>query len=192
MGLTSARATPLIAIALIAIVVTQVLYVSTDVSGTPGALILWRCEAVAFLAIALLGFVWLRDAPLVAGGLVLGGLFNVLQVGIGLTMFRPLIDAGEPLAPVMRAVLDFAFFLYHGGKVSFAVAALAIGFVAWSGASGWAKIVGGLAMLAGIAALAVNLFTLAGGSIAYLAGASGATATFFLALALGASRPAES
>ncbi|QZH73987.1 MAG: hypothetical protein JY451_09450 [Erythrobacter sp.] len=191
MYLTTARATPLIAVALIATVVTQVLYISTGVSGTAGALVLWRSEAVAFLAVALLGFVLVRDTPLVAGGLVLGGLFNVLQVGIGITMFGPLGEGGDPLAPVMGAVLDFAFFIYHAGKIGFAAAAVALGLAAWSGATGLAKILGMLALLAGLAALATNLFALAGGSATFLAGACGTAATLFLALAISAARPAE-
>ncbi|RJY09931.1 hypothetical protein [Aurantiacibacter aquimixticola] len=192
---TSSRIAPItiafIAIALFTVVVTQVLYISLGVSGTPAATMLWQVEAVAFLAIALFGFAWLRW-PLVAAGLVIGGTLNVLQIGIGLTMFGPLGGAGETLGPVMGAVLAFAFFLYHTGKIAFGVAGAALGARALAGATGWPKIAGVLAGLTGLAAVLTNLWAIfAGREAMFIAGAAGTTATVFLALAMGALRPTD-
>ena len=172
-------ATPVLAIALIATVVTQILYISTGISATPGAQVLWRSEAVLFLVIALFGFAWMRAAPLVAGGLVLGGLINLLQVAIGLLLFGAFEGAQQ------GAVVGLAFVFYYAGKIAFSFAALAIGFTGLAGA-GWSRIASWLALLAGVAGLAINLYALAGGSAMFVAGAAGTAATFALALSLGA------
>lgn len=172
-------ATPVLAIALVATVVTQILYIATGIGGTPGAQVLWRSEAVLFLAIALFGFAWMRAAPLVAGGMVLGGLVNLLQVAIGLLLFGAFEGAQQ------GAVVGFAFVLYFAGKVAFSFAALAIAFAGLGGA-GWSRIASWLALLTGIIGLATNLYAIAGGSAMFVAGAAGTAATFALALALGA------
>lgn len=192
MQLTIDRVAQIICVALIISVVTQVMYIGLDASGTPLATAIWRTEAVVMLLIGMFGFKYARHWPLVSAGLVAGGLFNVMQTGMGLTMFGPLGDAGEPLAPVMGAVLSYAFFLYFAAKAAFGLGAVALGLKAWSKASGWPKLAGVLAGLTGLIALVLNLYAMCVGMAAvFLAGAAGTVAAFFLALAIGALRPAD-
>ncbi|MDE1467669.1 hypothetical protein [Aurantiacibacter sp. D1-12] len=191
MTLSLNRAAQIIAIALIATVVTQILYVHFEVNGDPAiAYPIWRTEAYAFLAIGLAAFAFVRDMPIVAGGLIIGAVFNVIQTGVGIALFNPVFGGGEALAPLGGALVGFAFFLYHAAKVALAASAIAIGMLAWNGASGWPKIAGALAGVTGLIALLSNLAAMTvGRDLAQVAGGSGTAAVFFLALAIGAVRP---
>lgn len=72
-----------------------------------------------------------RSHPLAGAGLAAGGIFSVIQLGIGLSAFRPLLDGGEHFAPVFDALWRTAFFLYFAGKVAIGAAALAYGAHLW-------------------------------------------------------------
>ena len=128
MTLSLNRAAQIIAIALIATVVTQILYVHFEVNGDPAiAYPIWRTEAYAFLAIGLAAFAFLRDMPIVAGGLIIGAIFNIIQTATGIALFNPVFSGGDAIAPLGGALVGFAFFFYHVAKVALAVSAIAIG-----------------------------------------------------------------
>jgi len=175
-------------LAMIVLVVTQLSYVVLSNSGFEmHRMVIWTTEAVAFLGITVLALVALaqnsRLAPAWAA-IAVGGVLNVVQVGMGLAMFGPLKDAGEAMAPAYEAVVAGAFFLYFAGKWLFGLAAILVGAVMLRG-TGLAKAAGVLAILSGLAAMAVNLLGMATGMAwIFPAGAAGTAATLLLAIAL--------
>lgn len=187
MEMTTPRSAKLAALAMIVVALTQVAYITLKGEAITGPMI-WSLEAIAFLAITLLALVPLaRGAAGTLGwaALALFGLFNVVQTGMGLTMFGPVGDAGEALAPVMDAIVGGAFFFYFAGKVMVGIAGLALGAVLLREAATGAKAVGGLAALTGLAALLVNLAgLLMGMDMVFAAGATGTAATVFTATAI--------
>ena len=182
------RPLSIIPILLVTIVLTQILYIvkSTYKIEIPSSAV-WSLEAVAFLAIAVLALVAMLQKGALAlawAAIAMGSLLNVLQVGMGLTMFAPLSDAGEALVPVYEAVVAAAFYLYFAGKILFGFAAVVAGMTLLRN-TGSARVAGALAAVAGLAAIVVNL----GGIVVgmpwlYAAGATGTLATLLLALAL--------
>ncbi|ASR50339.1 hypothetical protein [Blastomonas fulva] len=175
-------------LAMIVLVVTQLSYVVLSNSGFEmHRMVIWTTEAVAFLGITVLALVALaqnsRLAPAWAA-IAVGGVLNVVQVGMGLAMFGPLKDAGEAMAPAYEAVVAGAFFLYFAGKWLFGLAAILVGAAMLRG-TGLAKAAGVLAILSGLAAMAVNLLGMATGMAwIFPAGAAGTAATLLLAIAL--------
>ena len=148
------------ALSMVAIVATQVFYM---VNGSAGlnvdSSVIWTIEVVAFLAMAVFGLIALArgaNAPIVWAAITLGGIFNVIQVGMGLAMFGPLKDAGEAMAPAMEAILAGAFFFYFSGKLLFGIAGIVLGAALMRGPIA-AQIIGALAILAGLAAVVLNL-----------------------------------
>ena len=190
MDFTARRSAQIVVFSLIAVVVTQLIYIGVKRAGMElDTQSLWTAEALAFLAISTFAL-----APLARGSahsvawaaIAMGGVFNLIQVGMGLAMFGPLKDAGDAMAPAFDAVLAGAFFLYFAGKFLFGFAGLAIGLDLLRGSGGAAaKAIGGLAALTGIGALVTNLMGMAiGMEHVMLAGGVGTAATLFLALAL--------
>lgn len=187
MTITARRSAQIISVALIATVVTQTIYfLLSSAEAEINRTVVWTTESVAFIAIAIFALVVLTRGGAHAAAwaaIALGGVVNLFQTGMGLTMFGPLSDAGEALAPAFQAVLSGAFFLYFAGKFLFGFAAILLGLVIFRQAGGVTKMLGGLALLAGLTALAVNLAAMAVGMDLVLpAGATGTAAALFLAL----------
>jgi len=175
-------------LAMIVLVVTQLSYVVLSNSGFEmHRMVIWTTEAVAFLGITVLALVALAQKSRLApawAAIAVGGVLNVVQVGMGLAMFGPLKDAGEAMAPAYEAVVAGAFFLYFAGKWLFGLAAILVGAAMLRG-TGLAKAAGVLAILSGLAAMAVNLLGMATGMAwIFPAGAAGTAATLLLAIAL--------
>jgi len=176
------------ALSMVAIVATQVFYM---VNGSAGlnvdSSVIWTIEVVAFLAMAVFGLIALArgaNAPIVWAAITLGGIFNVIQVGMGLAMFGPLKDAGEAMAPAMEAILAGAFFFYFSGKLLFGIAGIVLGAALMRGPIA-AQIIGALAILAGLAAVVLNLGAMAiGMDLMVPAGAAGTAAALLAALAI--------
>ncbi len=175
-------------LAMIVLVVTQLSYVVLSNSGFEmHRRVIWTTEAVAFLGITVLALVALAQHSKLApawAAIAVSGVLNVVQVGMGLAMFGPLKDAGEAMAPAYEAVVGGAFFLYFTGKWLFGLAAILVGAAMLRG-TGLAKAAGMLAILSGLAAMAVNLLGMASGMAwIFPAGATGTAATLLLAIAL--------
>lgn len=188
MDISARSAGQLAALALLAIVVTQALYMVNSSAGLGiSTSIIWTIEAVAFLAMAVFAMVALArraGAPTVWAAIALGGVFNVIQAGMGLAMFGPLQDAGDAAAPAFEAVVAGAFFFYFAGKFLFGAAALVLGAALMKGPVA-ARVIGGLAMLSGLAALVLNAGAMAVGmDMVYPAGAAGTAAALFAAIAV--------
>ncbi len=182
------RYLPVVPILLLSLVVTQVLYVVLSGNGLEiNRTLIWTTEAVAFLGITVLALVAMVQNGRLAlawSAMAVSGVLNVVQVGMGLAMFGPLSDAGEAMAPAYQATVAGAFFLYFAGKLLFGLAAIIVGATLLRG-SGVARVTGGLAVLAGLTAMAANLGGMASGmAMIYPAGATGTVATFLLAITL--------
>lgn len=188
MGRAADRLLPIVPIALLSLVVTQIIYIVLSNNGLDiNRPVIWTTEAVAFLALSVVALTLLAQnthPQLAWAAIAVSGVLNLIQVGFGLAMFGPLSDAGEAMAPAFQAVLAGAFFLYFAGKVLFGFAAIIVG-MDLLGRGGVAKVTGGLAMIAGLAAMVVNIAAMAVGmAMVFPAGATGTAATFLLAIAV--------
>lgn len=186
------RSTTIVALALLATVLTQVLYVT--VLGDAGLVegwgmrsALWTTETIAFALAAVAALVALVSGGMLRttfAGIAVASLFNAIQAGIGLGTFLPLGEAGDTQGPVLGAMLGFAFLFYFLAKSILGLAAIAVGRLLLTGSTGH-KVLGGLAILAGLAAFVLNGWaTLGGQGMTMPAGAAGTVATALLASAL--------
>lgn len=168
-------------------VLTQLLYVGAGEATSQGlGRVIWRVETVAYLVVALYALRLARQHPIVAAGLLLAGLFNVVQLGIGLRMFGPVRAEGVP-EPVGAAVVGMAFFLFFAGKFALGFSATGLGSVLYRGGGGGGVRWAGLAaMIAGVAAIALCMMAMLMGEPRYTfpAGAAGAAAALLTAIAL--------
>lgn len=189
MEFTARRSAFITAFALISLVVTQIIYIVLYDSGMEiDRPVIWTVEAIAFLAVTVFAMVpAVRGERFAAAWIAIaaGGLLNTIQVGMGIAMFPPLMEAGEAMAPAFSAVLVGAFFLYFVGKVLFGFAAANLGVAAFREHVGLRKALGAIAVLAGLAAMVLNVAAiLIGREGTFAAGAAGTTATLLLALLL--------
>lgn len=183
-GMTTSftRTAQLAAIALFATVVTQVTYITISNLGLePNRQVIWSLEVLIFLVIGIAGLALLPARPLVGAAVAVGGILNTIQAGMGLVMFPALADTGAAFG----AVLSMAFLLYFAGKVAFGVAAVAGGLLLWSECDGATRVMGALAVLAGVVAIAVNVAAIAlEANLTMIAGAAGTLAALLLAAIL--------
>ncbi len=182
------HAAQLIAAALLVAAITQLVYVILGGGGNAHiAYPIWRIETLSALIVALFSFVIIKRNALVGGCLAVAGVFNVIQTGMGLTMFYQLGYGGEtPPNDVFFPVLRMSFFLYFAAKAATGVAAITLGMELWQTADGgvWRN-VGLLVGLAGLGALLLNVAAMMLGlGVVPFAGALGALAAVFTALAL--------
>ena len=188
MKIDADRAAQLVAAALVVTAVTQMIYVALGGGGNSSiAYPIWRIETLSALVVTLFSFVILRRHALIGGCLAVNGIFNVIQTGMGLTMFYQLGYGGEgPPNPVFFPVLRMSFFLYFAAKAALGVAAVVLGILLWQSLNGgiW-RIVGLLVGVAGLAALLLNAAAMALGlGVVPYAGAVGVVAAVLTALAL--------
>lgn len=158
---------------------------SVEGHAPPHAVVLWKIEALAYMAITVFGLALARSLPLTGASLAAGGTFNVIQLGIGLTMFRPLLDGGPGLEPMFKPVWMAAFYFFFAGKAALGLAGLSYGFGLWRQGAGVGRWLGGAALLTGLAGLflgAAGMVT--GQTLIWQVGAVGTVAALFLGLAL--------
>jgi hypothetical protein len=188
MKIDANRAAQLVATALVVTAITQMVYVILDGGGKSHvAYPIWRIETLSALVVSLFSFVIVKRNALVGGCLAVGGIFNLIQTGMGLTMFYQLGYGGDaPPNPVFFPVLRMSFFLYFAAKAALGVAAIILGMELWQTiAGGMWRIVGLLVGLAGLGALLLNAAALTMGlGVVPFAGAVGVVAAVFTALAL--------
>ncbi|MBD2840883.1 thiamine biosynthesis protein ThiC [Erythrobacter rubeus] len=192
MVFTAHRAAQIVAFLLVSVVATQALYTALylsapDIVRTP----IWGVEALLFLGIAAFSASPLVQSRLHTvgwGAIFASAILNVVQVGVGITMFGPFgemagnIDAAGPAA---GAVVAFSFFVYNAAKVLLGFAALTFGLGQMRTGTGAAKVIGVLAVLAGIAAVVTNFIVMAFGRMDVVpSGAAGVAATLLLAFTL--------
>lgn len=201
MDFTTRRAGMLIAIAFIVTIVTQIVYMMTlggpqasdPAVGVTNADVvsyftdrwteiatIWTIELAAFAAIAVAALVAMvrgAAAPSAWAALAFSGLFNVIQVGIGLSMFQPAATAGEALAPIFSTIVAGAFIFYFLAKVLIGLAGIGFGFALVAQGSTAIKAAGLLSVVVGLGAAAINILAIPQGmAMVFMAGAAGTAA----------------
>lgn len=167
-------------------VLTQLLYVGAGEATSQGlGRVIWRVETVAYLVVALYSLRLARQHPIAAAGLLLAGLFNVMQLGMGLRMFGPVRAEGVPDG-VGTAVVGMAFFLFFAGKFALGFSAVGLGSTVYRCAGGGVRWAGLAAMIAGVAAIGLCMLAMLMGEPRYTfpAGAAGTAAALLTAIAL--------
>lgn len=185
----------IVAILLLAAVATQALYTGLYIAqaDVPRGWI-WGIEGVLFSLLAVYaGVALVQDklTPLGWSAIAIGAVLNVVQVGIGVTLFGPFREAAqniETLAPAAGAIVAFSFFIYNAAKLLLGLAAVAFGRARMQAGAGGAKVLGGLTVAVGGIAVVANAGIMIVGRSGFvpspLAGASGVIATLLLALCL--------
>ena len=194
------RSVRIVAVVLLLLAVTQALYTGLYIAemAVPRRA-LWGLEGLLFVTLAALAGAAMVQDPRGALGwsaIAFSAALNVVQVGVGLTLFGPFREAAqsvEALAPVAGAVVAFSFFVYNAAKLLLGLAALSFGL---SQLREGARLLGRCAVAIGLIAVIANAAVMVMGrdSIvpSQLAGASGVLATVLLALCLCShTRPAE-
>ncbi len=194
MEYTFRRTVQIVAFLLFTAAVTQGVYTVLYLAAPDvPRLLLWGLEGVIFTLLAAFAGTALVEAKRCTLGfsaIAMSAVLNVVQVGVGLTMFGPFRDAAEQvpaLAPAAGAVVAFSFMVYNAAKMLLGLAALVFG-MAKMNAGG--RALGGLTALVGVIALVSNALSMAFGrgfsGELPIAGASGVLATVLLALCLSA------
>ncbi|KWV91948.1 thiamine biosynthesis protein ThiC [Erythrobacter sp. YT30] len=192
MEFTLKRNTQIVAILLLIAAITQATYTALYISeaDVPRQL-LWGAEGVLFtLMAAFAGAAMLETKRfyLAWSSIAFAAVLNVVQVGVGLTMFGPFFEAAgevEALAPAAGAVVAFSFMVYNAAKVLLALALITLGLAKLGEGS---KLLGGLSAIVGAIAAVSNALSLAMGrdfsGELPIAGGSGVLATVLLAVCL--------
>lgn len=190
MEISLKRTVQVIAILLLAAAATQAIYTALYLSGgdVPRQL-LWGSEALIFVLLAAFAGSALAGAGRYGLGfsaIMIAATLNLVQVGVGLTMFGPFGEfaAGtEAFGPAAGAVVSFSFMVYNASKILLGLAAIVFGMAKLNGGS---KILGGLTAAAGVVAMIANAASMTVGRDVFgelpLAGGSGVVATVLLAL----------
>jgi len=192
MEFTFKRSASVVAILLFAAAITQAVYTALYVSeaDVPRAF-LWGLEGVLFtLLAAFAGSAMLQAKHQHLGWAAIGfaAALNIVQVGVGLTMFGPFFEAAgnvEGVSPAASAVVAFSFMVYNAAKVLLALALLDFGMAKMKAGS---KALGGISAVVGLVAAVSNAASMAMGRDFLgeipLAGGSGVLATVLLAVVL--------
>lgn len=172
--------------------VTQAIYTALYVSeaDVPRQL-LWGTEGILFALMAAFAgaaLVQSKRHQLAWAAITAAAVLNVVQVGVGLTMFGPFFEAAgnvEGLTPAARSVVAFSFMVYNAAKVLLALALLVIG-LEISGAG--SALLGRASAFIGLVALVSNSASMAAGRDVFgelpLAGGSGVIATILLGVCI--------
>ena len=171
---------------------TQAIYTALYISeANVPRQFLWGTEGLLFVLMAAFAGSALAQADrqhLAWSAITAAAVLNVVQVGIGLTMFGPFFEAAgqvEGLMPAARAVVAFSFMVYNAAKVLLALALIAFALERLNAGS---KLLGGAGAVLGLVALVSNTASMAAGRDVFgelpLAGASGVLATVLLGLCL--------
>ncbi|MEP5938107.1 MAG: thiamine biosynthesis protein ThiC [Erythrobacter sp.] len=155
--------------------------------------LLWGSEALIFVLLAAFAGSALAQAGRFSLGfsaILVAGMLNFVQVGVGLTMFGPFreaADAVEGVAPAASGVVAFSFMVYNTAKILLGLAAIVFGTAKMNAGS---KALGGFTALIGVIAMITNTLSMALGrgfsGELPLAGGSGVLATVLLALCVSA------
>ncbi len=192
MEFTNKQSIQITAYLLLALAITQALYTVLYVAGmaVPRQL-LWGLEGVLFTLLAAFAGAAMVQAKSYHVGwsaIAFSAVLNVVQVGIGLTMFGPFREAAtkiESLEPVAVAVVALSFMIYYAAKLLLGFAALIFGVARLKGG---ARVLGGLTASIGIVAMLANTILITFGRDGFLpspvAGGTGVLATVLLAFCL--------
>ncbi|MEM7762542.1 MAG: thiamine biosynthesis protein ThiC [Pseudomonadota bacterium] len=195
MDFTIKQTVRVIAALLIALALTQAVYTGLYIANAdvPRQL-LWGLEGVLFVFLAAFAGAALVESKRLAvawSAIVCSAVLNVVQVGVGLTMFGPFREVAQGvdgLAPAASAVVAFSFFVYNAAKILLGFAAVLFGRYKAHTSVGAGKLLGTLTLLVGALAILSNMAVMALGRGSLIpspvAGGSGVVATLLLALCL--------
>ena len=179
------------ALILLIAAITQAVYTGMYVAEmTPPRQFLWGSEGFLFVmlgAFAGAGLAQAKSLHLGWSAILGAAILNVVQVGVGLTMFGPFREVAEAVpeaAPAAGAIVAFSFMVYNAAKVLLALAAIVFGMAKLGAGS---KALGGLTAAVGAIAFVSNTLSMAlgrGFTDIPVAGGSGVLATVLLALCL--------
>ncbi len=192
MNFSHARCAQVAAAILLTTAITQGIYTGLYASGmTPPRQLLWGGEAFLFVMLAAFAGAaqgQARSLHLGWSAILGAAILNVVQVGVGLTLFGPFREVAEALpeaAPAAGAIVAFSFMVYNAAKVLLALAAIVFGMAKLGAGS---KALGGLTVAIGAIAFVSNTLSMALGrgfsGELPIAGASGVVATVLLAMCL--------
>lgn len=172
--------------------VTQAIYTALYVSDAdvPRQL-LWGTEGVLFTLMAAFAgaaVVQSERHQLAWAAIAASAVLNVVQVGIGLTMFGPFFEVAgnvEGVTPAARSVVALSFMVYNSAKVLLALALLVMGLeISGKGSA----LLGRVSALVGFVALVSNAASMSAGRDVFgelpLAGGSGVIATILLGVCI--------
>lgn len=168
---------------------TQALYTGLAMAGADvPRQVLWGAEALLFSVMAAFAgsaLAQARSAHLGWAAITAASVLNVVQVGVGLTMFGPFREMANAIpeaAPAAGAIVSYSFMVYNAAKVLLALALIV--FARARMATG-GKILGGLGLAVGAIAFIANTLSMAlgrGFTEIPIAGGSGVAATVLLAV----------
>ncbi|MEM6493499.1 MAG: thiamine biosynthesis protein ThiC [Pseudomonadota bacterium] len=181
--------------------VTQAIYTGIALANRGGMIefgpprqLLWGGEALLFTLMAAFAGSALAQTQrlhLAWSAITASAALNVVQVGVGLTMFGPFREVASAMpqaAPAAASVVAFSFMVYNSAKVLLALALIAVGLSR-------GKALGVISVLIGAIAFISNTLSMAMGrgfsGELPIAGASGVLATVLLAVCLLTLPPAE-
>jgi hypothetical protein len=180
-----------VAALVLAVAITQALYTALSMAGAdvPRQL-LWGGEALLFALLAAYAGAALAQARALHLGfaaILAAAILNVVQVGVGLTLFAPFGEAARAvpeLAPAAAGIVAYSFMVYNAAKVLLALALIVF---ARARLSSGGKALGGLGLIMGAVAFVANTLSMALGrdfTDLPVAGGSGVIATILLAALL--------
>ena len=179
-----------LATALLVTVASQVFYIAI-VSGSQNEILrplTWFTELFAFSIVAIFAHALSSRRPgqaVLWSTVALAGVFNVIQVGMGLSMFSPALEAREAVPQLFGAILAGAFFFYFLAKLLIGVAAIAHAYGAVRAGEGIARGLGTITLFSGIAAVGLSFAAMIDREAwTFAAGAAGTATTALLAMAL--------
>ena len=170
-------------------VITQAIYTALYVAANEvPRQWLWGLEGVLFVVLAAVAgsaLVQSKKYTLGFSAILVSAIFNVVQVGIGLTQFgafREAAQAVEGLAPATGSVVALSFFIYNAAKILLGLSAVIFGVAVLKAGSIW---LGRLTVLLGMVAIVTNTIVVMFGRIDGVpSGATGVVATLLLAVCL--------
>ncbi|WP_252258734.1 thiamine biosynthesis protein ThiC [Erythrobacter aurantius] len=182
----------LVAALLLAAAVTQSVYTALYASGAevPRQL-LWGIEGVIFTLMAAFAGAAMLEAKqhfLAWSAIGFAAVLNVVQVGVGLTLFGPFFEVArevEAFAPAAAAIVAYSFMVYNAAKLLLALALIVFALARLGGGS---RLLGWFGLVVGCVAAIANALSMALGrdfaGELPIAGGSGVLATMLLAICL--------
>ena len=193
MELTQIKTIKAIAVLLLLSAITQPIYTALYL-GAPDVAsrdALWGLEGLVFVfltAFAGSALVMAKRYTLGFSAIAFSAVLNVIQVGVGYTLFKPFGQAAQAnaeLGAVSFSVVLFGFFIYNAAKILLGMAAVVFGMAT---SNQGRKALGGITTIVGAVAIIANAIVLMLGIKGVfpspIAGGSGVAATLLLALCL--------
>ena len=193
MELTQVKTVKVIAALLLLSAITQPIYTALflgapDVAGRNA---IWGLEGLVFVfltAFAGSALVMAKRYTLGFSALAFSAVLNVIQVGVGYTLFEPFSQAAEAnaeLRSISFSIVIFGFFVYNAAKIMLGMAAVVFGI---ANTNQGRKALGGITTIVGAVAIVANALVLmlgiTGAFPSPIAGGSGVVATVLLAICL--------